>query len=319
MGEISVSELKSAFGTYIGTNQKDILTLLTQPTESQKHMTTIASADLEYRASKAVVDDLVQGFQKGWTPKGTAIFTPIAIPQRRHKFDWEMYPDDIVDSWLGFMAAENQTRATWPISRYILEKLIMPKINDNRELKLIAKGVYAAPVTGTAQATGLSMDGFITILEKLKIAGGSNINFITLATLTKDNIFDQVELFGEGVAELYQDIPMEVFISRKWFAAYHKKRRDLHGQDLNYAGQKDVIEGTNMTLTPLPSMNGKEVIFCTPKENFIRLMNRNDGASNITIESVDRQVKIFADWYESVGFGIQEAVFASVPVSQASH
>jgi len=62
-------------------------------------------------------------------------------------------------------------------------------------------------------------------------------------------------------------------------------------------------------------MNGKDVIFTTPKENFIRLMNRNEGASNITIESVDRQIKVFADWYESVGFGIQEAVFAYVPAS----
>jgi len=319
MGEISLSQLKEAFGTYIGTNQKDILVLLTQATESQKHMTTIASADLEYRASKAVVDDLVQGFQKKWTPKGTATFTPIAIPQRRHKFDWEMYPDDIVDSWLGFMAQENTDRKVWPISRYIIEKLILPKINDNRELKLIGKGVYEAPVADIAQATGKSMDGFITILEKLKTAGTSNVNFITLDALTKDNIFDQVEAFAEGVSDLYQDIPMEVFISRKWYAAYHKKRRDLHGQDTNYAGQKDVIEGSNMTLVPLPSMNGKDVLFCTPRENFIRLMNRNEGASNISIESIDRQVKVFADWYESVGFGIEEAVFASVPVSQGSH
>ena len=319
MGEISLSQLKEAFGTYIGTNQKDILVLLTQATESQKHMTTIASADLEYRASKAVVDDLVQGFQKKWTPKGTATFTPIAIPQRRHKFDWEMYPDDIVDSWLGFMAQENTDRKVWPISRYIIEKLILPKINDNRELKLIGKGVYEAPVADIAQATGKSMDGFITILEKLKTAGTSNVNFIILDALTKDNIFDQVEAFAEGVSDLYQDIPMEVFISRKWYAAYHKKRRDLHGQDTNYAGQKDVIEGSNMTLVPLPSMNGKDVLFCTPRENFIRLMNRNDGASNISIESIDRQVKVFADWYESVGFGIEEAVFASVPVSEGSH
>jgi len=319
MGQISVSELKIAFGTYIGTNQKDILTLLTAPTESQSHMTTIASADLEYRASKAVVDDLVQGFQKGWTPKGSAVFTPIAIPQRRHKFDWEMYPDDIVDSWLGFMADEKTTRAVWPISRYILERLIMPKILDNRELKLIAKGVYAAPVVGEAQATGKSMDGFITILEALKTAGTSNVNFINLATLTADNIFDQVELFSSSVAELYQQLPMEVFISRKWFTAYHRKRRDLHGHDLNYTGQKDMIEGTNMVLTPLPSMNGKDTIFCTPKQNFIRLMNRNDGASNVNIETIDRQVKVFADWYESVGFAIQEAVFASVPLPQGSH
>ena len=315
MAEISLAQLREAFGTYIGTNQKDILLLLMQATVSQKHMTTIASADLEYRASKAVIDDMVQGFQKKWTPKGTATFTPIAIPQRRHKFDWEMYPDDIVDSWLGFMAAENVDRKQWPISKYIIEKLILPKINDNRELKLIGKGLYEAPVEGTAQATGKSMDGFITILEKLKTAGNSNVNFIPLTALTSDNIFDEIELFAASVADLYQDIPMEVFLSRKWYAAYHKKRRDLHGQDTNYTGMKDLIEGSNMTLMPLPSMNSKDVIFTTPKENFIRLMNRNEGASNITIESVDRQIKVFADWYESVGFGIQEAVFAYVPAS----
>lgn len=315
MGEISLAQLKEAFGTYIGTNQKDILLLLTQPTASQKFMTTIASADLEYRASKAVIDDLVQGFQKKWTPKGTAAFTPIAIPQRRHKFDWEMYPDDIVDSWLGFLGDEGIDRKQWPITRFIIEKLILPKINDNRELKLIGKGIYEAPVEGTAQATGKSMDGFITILEKLKTAGGSHVNFITLPVLTADNIFDSVELFASEVAEIYQDIPMELFLSRKWYSAYHKKRRDLHGQDTNYTGQKDLVEGSNLTLTPLPSMNGKDVIFTTPRENFIRLKNRNEGASNITVESIDRQIKVFADWYESVGFGIQEAVFASVPAA----
>ena len=127
MPEISLAQLKEAFGTYIGTNQKDILLLLTQATVSQKHMTTIASADLEYRASKAVIDDMVQGFQKKWTPKGTATFTPIAIPQRRHKFDWEMYPDDIVDSWLGFMAAENVDRKQWPISKISLKSSSFPR------------------------------------------------------------------------------------------------------------------------------------------------------------------------------------------------
>lgn len=39
-------------------------------------------------------------------------------------------------------------------------------------------------------------------------------------------------------------------------------------------------------------MAGENVIFTTPKENFIRLINRNVGASNITVESVDRQNKL---------------------------
>ena len=310
---ISLQDLKTAFGTYIGTNQKDILRLLTQPTVSEKYMTTVASQDLVHRASKAVIDDLVQGFQKTWTPKGKAKFTPNEIPQRRHKIDLSFYPDEIMETWLGFLGDEATDRKAWPITRYIIEQLILPKVLDNRELKLIGTGDYAPPVDGTAQAVGLSMDGFCTILKDKHTAGNSNINFVALEALTEENIFDQVEHFGKNVDALYLDLSMNVFLSRKWYAAYHRKRRDLHGMDTNYTGMKDVIEGTNLTLVPLPSMTGENIVFTTPKENFIRLINRNNGASNITVESIDRQIKVFADWYESVGFGIEEAVFASVP------
>ena len=312
---ISLEQLKAAFGTYVGTNQKDILRLLTQPTYSETFMTTKQSQDLVYRATKAVISDLVQGFQEGWTPKGKAAFTPVEIMQRRHKIDLSFYPDEIMDSWLGFLGDESIDRKAWPISKYIIEQLIIPKVADNRELALIGKGTYVAPVEGTAQALGLSIDGFVTILKHKHTAGNSNINFINLAALTVDNIFDQLESFGDQVGDLYKDMSMNIFLSRKWFSAYHRKRRDLHGTDNNYDGMKTILEGTNLTLTPLPSMAGENVIFTTPKENFIRLMNRNNGASSISVESVDRQIKVFADWYESVGFGIEEAVFAYVPAT----
>ena len=315
---ITLADLKSAFSTYIGTNQKDILRLLTQPTVSETFMTTVASQDLVYRAAKALIDDLVQGFQKAWTPKGTAKFTPISIVQRRHKIDLAFYPDEIMDSWLGFLGDEATDRKAWPISKYIIEQLILPKVLENRELKLVGRGAYASPVDGTAQAVGLSMDGFLTILTAKKAAGTSLINFITLSVLTEANIFDQVELFAKSISEIYINLSMNIYISRAWYAAYHRKRRDLHGQDTNYTGAKDLIEGTNLILVPLPSMAASNIIFATPKENFIRLMNRNNGASNITVESVDRQIKVFADWYESVGFGIEEAVFASVPIITGS-
>lgn len=315
---ITVSEIVSSFGTYIGTNSQQILKLLTQPTESEKFMTTVASKDLEWRAAKAVIDDIVQGFQKAWTAKGTAAFTPRTITQRRHKIDLAFYPDEVVDSWLGFLTTEDVDRKTWPITRYIVEQLIIPKVLENRELKLIGKGDYAAVVADTPQATGLSMDGFCTQLEDAKLAGTSNINFITLETLTAVNIFEQIETFAAEVDELYQNLSMNVFVSRGLYMSYMKRRRDLHGVDSNYGGFANLLEGTNMQLVPLPSMAGKDIIFATPKDNFIRLINRNDGASNIAVENVDRQIKVYADWYEAVGFGIEEAVFASVPAAEDS-
>lgn len=314
-----VTDLKTQFGTYLATNQKDILRKLTQPTESEKFMTTKPIAELEYRAAQAIIDDLIQGFQKTWTPKGTPKFTPIAIAQRRHKIDLEFYPDDIVDSWLGFMADEATDRKAWPITKYVIEQLVLAKVAENRELKLIGKGTYASPTTGEAQTTGLSMDGFCTILEAKKAAGTSNINFITLSeALTDTSIFEMIEEFAEKVDELYQNLQMRVFVSRGWYTKYHRRRRDLLGGNTNYDGKADIIEGTNLILTPLPSMTGKDIILATPQENFIRVLNRNVGASKINVENVDRKIKIYADWYEAVGFGIEEAVFASVPDESAS-
>lgn len=323
---ISVSELISEFGTYIGTNQKDILQKLVQKTFSQNFMTTKASRDLEYRAAQAVIDDVVQGFQKAWTTKGTPEFTPISISQRRHKVDLEFYPDEVFESWLGFLTDEKTDRKTWPISRYIIEQLLVPKVNDNRELKLIAKGDYEAVVAGTAQATGKSMDGFCTILKDKYTEGTSNINFFNDASTfisggpTSSNIVTFLETFVDWIDELYQGIEMPIFVSNAWYRAYMRKYRNLYGSNADFMKEdaRSVVDFSLNRLQPLPSMAGENVMFCTPKPNFIRLINQNEGASNINLENVDRKIKVYADWHESVGFGIEEAIFAYVPESSES-
>ncbi len=311
---IDVVQLKSEFGTYIKTNQQEILKKLTQPTVSQKYMSTVVSKDLEWRTTQAVIDDIVQGFQKAWTPKGTAKFTPIAIPQRRHKADLEFYPDDVFESWLGFLTDEKKNRKDWPITKYIIEELLIPKVNDNRELKLIGKGVYEAPTPDVAQLTGKSMDGFLTILQKKKDLGTSNINFITtIGVPTKENIVDWMEDFVDLIDEVYQDIDMPIYLSNKWYKAYKRKYRDLYGDNSDFKGTTELVLESNNRIAKLPSMSGSDIIFTTPKANFKRLLNANEGASSINIESVDRKVKVFSDWHESVGFAIEEAIFAYVP------
>ena len=309
---INVQELVAAFGRYQETNNKTIYQKLIQKTFTQGFMTTIVQ-DGDYRASQSIIDDLVQGFQKDWTPKGKAKFTPIEIRHRRHKFDKEFYPDEIMASWLGFLADETKDRKDWPITRYILEKLILPKVEENREMKLIANGVYAAPTEGEAQATGLSMDGFLTILQAKEDAGTSNINFIELEPFTTDNIVDEIEKFVDAIDELYQGMDIPIFISNKWYKAYKRKYRELYGTNLDYLDSKnsDKVDYSNNRLQVLPSMASSDRIVCTPKENFIRLIKQNDGASKVFIESVDRKVKIWADWHENVGFAIEEVVWTN--------
>jgi len=318
---IDIAQLKIEFGTYIATKQKDILKRLTQETVSMKHMRTIASQDLEYRAARAVIDDLVQGFQKGFTPKGTSTFTPLSIVQRRHKVDLSFYPDDVFQSWLGFLTNEGKSRKDWPITKFIIEELVGPKVDDNRELLLIGKGSYEAPEVGVPQATGKSMDGFVTILEEQFANPATMVNFFDggeTGALTKENIVEFIEEFVDWISELYQGIPMNVFLSPTMFRAYKRKFRDTYGSDSDFKGSTELILDSNKKLVALPSMAGKEVIFCTPKDNFIRLINSNEGASNIDMQTDVREILVFGDWHESVGFSMAEAVFAYVPETSGS-
>lgn len=314
---ISIDQIISEFGTFLGSNVNQILRLLTQPTVSMNYMRTVATKEGSYKMGKAVIDDVVQGFQKKFTPKGTATITPRTILQRRHKIDLSFYPDEVVDTWLGFLSDETSDRRTWPITRYIIEQLLIPKIAENRELRLIGQGVYEEPVDGVAQAVGKSMDGFCTILKALFASGTSHVNFIDLPDgMTYGSSFDNIELFAKKLPALYKSITMPLFVSQGIYENYHQRRRDLHGIMPTYKPTDDIILGTNMTLTPLPSMAGTDIMFATPKDNFIRLLDRNEGASAITIDRIHREICVSADWHEAVGFGIDEAIIAYVPTDE---
>jgi len=316
---INIDEIKSEFGTWLGQNQSQIRTLILQKTESTDQMTRIIQ-DEDFRASKATIDHLVQGFQKKWTPKGNATFTPITIIHRRHKVDVEFYPDEIMGSWLGFMAQEDINREQWPISRYVFEVLMADKIAEDREMTMYATGEYEEPTEDIAQDTGKSMDGYCTILKTKLLAGTSNINFVTgLGAFTILDIFEQVEKFADGLKQVYKRKPMNVCIAPEWFTAYLRRRRDLYGGNVDYKGMINyLIDGTPLTLTPLAGMAGQNLMFATPKENFIWLTKLNNGISNPTFESYHRMISIHGDWHENVGFAIEEAITCAVSEEEAS-
>jgi hypothetical protein len=318
---IDVSELKSEFGDFMSqfSIKLEVIKKLTQKTVSEAYMTTKLAVE-SWRASAALISSVVQQFIAKWTPLGQAQFTPITIQNYRHKINVSIIPDEVMDSWLGYLYDEGTTPEAMPITKYIIEELIIPKVLDDRELRLIGKGVYEALNGGSiaegdpGQATGKSMNGFCTILKNEKSSGTSAINFIDLGTITDANIVDKMNQFVDEIDELYQGIPMNIFCSNERYRQYKRAYKKLYGSESGDPkfGQ-DVIDYSNNRLTPLPSMAGEDLFFATPKENFIHLRYKNNGGSNIFMQEDGYGVKVFAEWWEGVGFAIGEAVFAYVP------
>jgi hypothetical protein len=329
---IDSTELASEFGEYMSqfNIQLEVVKLLTQPTESQKYMTT-KMAITTWKASKAVITSVVQQFIAKWTPLGSSTFTPIEITNRRHKVNLPITPDDITDGWLSYLYNEQVTPDQMPITRYIVEQLLRPKIDSDIELLLIATGVYEALGSVTegdaGQATGKSMDGYLTTLETIKATPSNTANWYTatdavfgtgVTEVTAANAVDVIEDFSKWVettAPLYHAKGLNLFIDPVIEKQFQLGYRDAFPTTKNQDGRLTKPDFSNLTFVPLEAMRGSGVFFCTPKENFIRLIHENEagGATRLFFQVENYDVKVFAEFWLAVGFALQELIFAWVP------
>jgi len=309
---INKADIVSEYGAYYiagGQNEQRLRRLLLFGRETTKLATEIKTDDTVYRLAKSSITSLVQSFQKSFTPKGDVTFTPNPIELFKMKVDMEVYPDDIEDNWLGFLASNSLTRKDWPLIRYILESHVYGKIAEDMELNEYYKGVYAAPASGVAGVSGTAMNGLKSILEKV------GINRLTGTALDAATIYDQIEAAFEQIAEVYQNTEMVVAMSPKWARAFLKDKRSLGFYTIDGANKIDNrLDFAPAAVIGLPSMIGTDDIWITPKSNFLHITKKGENSSKVNIEESKRCVNIMTDWYEGLGFGIKELVWTNVAV-----
>ncbi len=312
---MDISQILTEYGAYYEKskqNKKRVLSLLMQAAVTEGIMTPIKTDDTVFKLANATIDDILQPFQKGWTPNEAMAFVPNELRQYHFKVDEELYPDDIEASWLGFLASDDLDRSKWPLVKFIIERFYIPKIKDNYELKEIFKGVAADPTPGTAGATGTTMNG----LRKLLIDGivGGTMNKVSLEALTTGNIFAKVEEFFDAISQIYQGIPLDICMSPSWARAYKRDKRAEFGYQENDLSGK--VDFTSHKVKGLPSMAGSDIIFASPKSNIIALSKKSQNQTRFKIETLKRQVFFMTDFWKGIGFGIDGAVWAYVPEAE---
>ena len=322
---LDVQDLNKEFGSVMSPKAKfDLLAKrLYNGFNDSRHMTRVQS-DRPYRASAAIFSEVSQQFTPKWTPKGTAKFTPIEIPYRRHKINVLIRPAEIIKSWLLSLYEQGKTQAEMPITKYIIEEHILPKTLDDITLSMIGKGEYKEVAwdsvsDGTAgSAAKESMDGYETILVKGLTDTKCNINYFRKAkdykTMTDEELLKYVDSFVDSISGLFVKTTV-VYCSEQFRTRYKRADFAVNGK---YTGIEngDTIRFTNFHLVALESMYNSPILFATPKENFVELVDYSKAESCINrIEESNYDVKVFGEYSLSVGFKIAEAVFAAVPAA----
>ena len=281
--------------------------LMVPATTLENYATRINTKDDIYKMTTEEWEDVLQPFRIQFEPKAGVKFIPNAIILNHIKVDAQFSPMGIYHSWMAFLAGGENKIENWPITRYFVEVYLKRKIDNNRELKAVYKGVR----DDNGNTPESCMDGI-----KKKLIEGANdpnnpINVIHgVDAFTEENIFDEIEAYDRKIDELYDGENIIHFVAPKWVRAMKTAKRAAGYYFINSPDQINAdIDFTKHVVCGVPSMKGTDDIFSTMKENLLWLTNRNKF--DFDIQKENRMIKVLADWMEGVGFGCNAMVWTS--------
>lgn len=314
MTNITVTDIIAQYGAFYidqGQNLDRIHQQLFELGGTQDSFATIPTNDTILRFSEAEVEEVIQPYQNAFTPKGGVAFKPAEIPLYQIKVDQKFNPNSLVASWLGFLTDKKTDRTTWPFIKWFIEAYLIPKIKEDMELQAIYKGVYAAPVDGTAGAASTSMNGIRKLIND-DITATTITPIVTGALSTDPATFvGQIEAFLEAIPERYWTTPQELNMSRSKALLFRKGMRAKYNANYELTDSISDMLDFPVRVTGRGSMIGANKIWMTPKQNAKRGIKWGANANMFEIEKEDRNVKIYTDWWEGVGYVIPGIVFTN--------
>ncbi|KAA6349003.1 hypothetical protein EZS27_003603 [termite gut metagenome] len=319
---VDTQELRTEFGKYVSSEKIEIIKGLISQTESVKYMSTIKTDKTEVRAQQAAINSVLQQFTPFWTPKGKSKFTPLKIKNFKCKINVPIVPSDIMEDILGYLYDENLKPEDMPVVKYILYQLVFPKLDEERETAL-AVGEFvesqASEDGDEATPANATLDGYLTQLKKLKEAGNEKITWLLDEEPLNDaTLIEQIDKAVDQVAPLYKKKTMFIHADPDIVARYSKAYRKKYPWLKNEDGEKIKVDFSRFTFAPLEGMRGTGAFFITPQENFKHLISKDPQSTKVWMQGENYAVKIFAEWWEAVGFWLAEAIFAYLPPTEES-
>lgn len=261
---IDIAALNAALGAYYRENNTEILRSSLVNLESPMHFKHVAGLVDEYPLIERKTTDVVQPYQDAWTPKNDVVDHGVRILKvRKQKVDLEIKPDELRQSWYGYLSKNSSKPEDFPFERFVWEDLIA-RINSNIEMKMIWSGIYAAPTPGTP---GNPQDGMDGIKKKIadEIIGGGLVPVGT-GPITQTVTVDAFEQTFDAVPDAIKEEPLLAFCSSTMSRWYNKDYRDQFGSNTNYNEfKRAMLDGTNCQIVPIKGLAGSQrIVICKP-------------------------------------------------------
>jgi len=315
--DITIDDVVTAWGDYYlnhGQNMENLHILPFETFGTLQAGTLIQTDQTVLREANIEVQEVLQQYQDDFTSKGGTEFKPVTIPLYNVKVDVGVIPHKLIQSWLGFLANTGNDPATYPFIQWLVQDYILRQVDEDLEMKGIYKGVYQAPVEGTAGSADKVMNGIDKQLNDLETA--NKIEPITtgnLDSMTAKDFVTAVENFVKEIPERFRyNAPLEISMNRTFRDKFRQGMFDKY--NVNYQATEQLTRlmfFENITVAGRASMQGKQRIWTTPKQNLLIGVRGFTYKDAFDVQKFDRKVKFLTDWWIGLGFVIPEWIYTN--------
>jgi hypothetical protein len=310
MADMTIDDVVKELDTFLSNNPtlisaainraQNILDLHTQPLTKVKG---------NYPQGHTLLSDVVQGFDPVWNDLGTLQIEHKILKNYHQKVNFGLIPSQILASYWAELYAEERAPEDMPISRYIIENELLPKVLDNLAT-LSVTGKYDA---ARKDEFGYSMNGIKTIIDNLlaaNVATAPTPYKIPLDAATDLTIVETVTNFERSLPSKMKSKIKKLYFGENFAERHMLDYEDKFGQNKFQNDQMKTRLGKR-EIVIIPGYEGDQ-IFAHVEGNFKRLIDVFDGAPAVTdIQKQDYKIKIFMEFWKGYDFLIDELVFVS--------
>jgi hypothetical protein len=290
-----------------GQSVKDIMVKLRQKSVTEAYFPRRNTDQTIMEKVSAEFARVLQRFQKAYTPIGGVTFEPLKIALYKLKIDLAEYPDELEETWLGFLADNDLDRKTWPFVKWYIMNALIQQEKDMEELE-IYKGVPGVITPGTATAAGASLLGIKKQINDFNTAGTLDLKVLGAVPTDAVEFVEYIEAFVKMIPRLLRNELDYLFLEEDGVDLFRDGMREKYNTQYNQVGEKDItkLRNDNIQLAGLPSMAGSKKIWTTPVWNRQSGLKKSGNPETFRVENVDRQVKAYTDYYKGFGFWIPQ-------------
>lgn len=308
---VNLQQLRDELGAFLRKNNTEVRPWIYKLPYMLAFMHGITKIQGRFPALNSVIGHVVQGFQSVWNGMGDVKITVNELVNYHQKVNFEIVPADIQNSWIAYLYDKNLKADQMPISQYIIEQELMPRVISDIE-QLLIDGEYDANDLGTF---GKSMKGLIRVLlEGVTNATNPMFRVLLSAAPTPSNIVDIITEFEQKIPQELQRFITKIWVPKRLADAYALKYEDLFGTKVTYSENKRMLTRlNNWEIIPYyTAQQNVNLIWCTPDKNFLALRDDENAPAITDIQIQDYKLKIFMEFWLGVGFWSNQMVCVSV-------